>query len=172
MNVIHTGRLFIHYVLYILSILQLFVPPCYYTFWYISASFWRSLSLNPSLWPICAFGSCSINRHLHFSYRLTQYLQSEMKQESYVSVMCYFPANILTRHTQTNCVLCVGSHCVIARTDSRNGTQIGMCTFCIDLYILLYCWIDRNCWLSDTMTVFLVVLVHCAWHVSNCLVYH
>jgi len=82
--------------------------------------------------------------------------------------MCYFPANVLTRHTQTHCVLCVGSQCVIARTDRRNGTQIGMCTFCIDQYILLYCWIDRHCWLSDTTTVFLVVLVQCAWHVSNC----
>ena len=130
-----------------------------------------SFSLNPSIWPIRAFGSCSINRHLRFSYSLTQYIQSEMKQESYVSVMCYFPANVLTRHTQTDCVLCVGSQCVIARTDRRNGTQIGMCNFCIDQYILLYCWIDRHCWLSDTMTVFLVVLVQCAWHVSNCLVY-
>jgi len=40
---------------------------------YISSSFWMSPALSPSLWPIRAFGSCNINRHLHFSYRPTQY---------------------------------------------------------------------------------------------------
>ena len=40
---------------------------------YIFSSFRMSFSLNPTLWPIRAFGSCNINRHLHFSYRPTQY---------------------------------------------------------------------------------------------------
>jgi len=37
---------------------------------YIIASFSRCLGLNLSVWPIFAFGSFSINRNLHFSYRL------------------------------------------------------------------------------------------------------
>ena len=123
-NLIHTGWLFIHYVFSILSKLQLLVSLSYQTFLYIAASFLRSFLLNPLLWPICAFGSCSINGHLCFSNRLTQYMQSKMKQESYISVMCCFHANVITRHTQTNCVLYVGSHCVIAKTYRRNSTEI------------------------------------------------
>jgi len=72
-DLIHTGIFFIHYVFYKLSVLLLCVSPCYCTFWYISSSFWMSLGLNLSVWPICAFGSCNINRHLHFSYSPTQY---------------------------------------------------------------------------------------------------
>jgi len=37
---------------------------------YILLTLSTSLSLNPFLCPICAVGSCSINRHLHFSYLL------------------------------------------------------------------------------------------------------
>jgi hypothetical protein len=99
-NVIHTARFFIHYVFYILSILQLFISPCYHTFWYMSASFWRSLSLNPSLWPICAFGSCSIKRHLHFSYRLTVHTELNETRKlcfSYVLLSCK-----CNNKTQTN----------------------------------------------------------------------
>ena len=40
---------------------------------YIFSSFRMSFSLNPFLWPIVAFASCNINRHLHFSCRPTQY---------------------------------------------------------------------------------------------------
>jgi len=47
-----------------------------------------------------------------------------MKLESYVSVMCYFPANVITRHTQTFSVLYVGSQCVMAKTNRRNSTEI------------------------------------------------
>jgi len=48
----------------VLSHTKIFVSSCcYQTFWYIIASFSRSLVLNPSLWPISAFGSCSINTH-------------------------------------------------------------------------------------------------------------
>jgi len=95
-----------------------------------------------------------------------------MKQESYVSVRCYFPANVITRHTQTICVLYVGSQCVMAKNYRRNSTELRIWNFCINRDILLYCWIDRHCWLSDTMTVFIVVLVQCGWQVSNCWVYH
>jgi len=40
---------------------------------YIFASFRMSFSLNPTIWPIVAFGSYNINRQLHFSYRPTRY---------------------------------------------------------------------------------------------------
>ena len=40
---------------------------------YILSSLRMSFALSPSLWPIRAFGSYNINRHLHFSYRPTQY---------------------------------------------------------------------------------------------------
>ena len=53
-------------------------------FSYILASLSMSFALNPSLWPMIAFASCSNNRYLNFSYRLTQYIQSYMKQESYI----------------------------------------------------------------------------------------
>jgi hypothetical protein len=46
------------------------------------------------------------------------------EKEGYVPVMCYFPANVITRHTQTNCVLYVGWQCVIAKTYRRNSTEI------------------------------------------------
>jgi hypothetical protein len=45
-------------------------------FSYIISIFSMSLSLNNLFWPICTFGTWSINRHLRFSYRLTQYIQS------------------------------------------------------------------------------------------------
>jgi len=42
--------------------------------------------------------------------------------------MCYFPANVITRHTHrqthTNCVLYVGLQCVMVKTDRRNSTEI------------------------------------------------
>jgi len=47
-----------------------------------------------------------------------------MKPESNVSVTCYCAANVITRHTQTNCVLYVGSQCVIVKIDRRNSTEI------------------------------------------------
>ena len=75
-NLIHIARLIIHYVFYILFVLKLFVSPCYQTFWYSKSSFWMSPALNPAVWPICAFGSCNINGRSHFSYSLTQYIQS------------------------------------------------------------------------------------------------
>jgi len=86
-----------------------------------------------------------------------------MKQESNVSVMCYCAANVITSYTQKNCVLYVGSQCVIAKTDRRNSTEIRIWNFCVHQYILLYCSIDRHCWLSDTTTVFIVVLVQYGW---------
>jgi len=38
---------------------------------YINRTLSMSLALNPTFWPICAFGSCNINGYLHFSYSLT-----------------------------------------------------------------------------------------------------
>jgi len=69
------------------------------------------------------------------------------KPVSYISVMFYFPANVITRSTQTNCVLYVGSQCVMAKTYRSNSTEIRIWNFCINQDILLYCLIDRHCWL-------------------------
>jgi hypothetical protein len=82
-----------------------------------------SLSLNPALWPIDAFGSCNINRHLQFSYRLTVLRELNETIKLHI-VMCYCTANVITRHTQTHCVLYVGSEGVMDKTDRRNGTEI------------------------------------------------
>ena len=38
---------------------------------YILATLSMSFALNPFPWPLCAGGSCSINRHLHFSYMIS-----------------------------------------------------------------------------------------------------
>jgi hypothetical protein len=76
MDLLHSGRLFIHFVFLYTDLLHVCMPPCYQLMLpYIRLTFWMSPALNPLLWSIFAFGFCSMNRHSHFSYRHTVHTQ-------------------------------------------------------------------------------------------------
>jgi hypothetical protein len=89
-----------------MNLLQLCFSPCYQTFWYIIASFWRSLALNPSFWPIFAFGSCNINRHLDFSFRLTVHAKLHETSKFYISYVLLSCKCKNKAHTNNLCALC------------------------------------------------------------------
>jgi hypothetical protein len=146
-NIIGTARFSIHYVFYILIILQLLYE-------LVITHFDTSVQASECL-------LCWI--------RLTgQFVRSDPAAvtEIYILVTGWHSIYRVTRHThiQTNCVLYVWSHYVMAETDRRNSIQIRIWNFCINQDILFYCWIDRHCWMSDTTTVFVVVSVQYARH--------
>jgi hypothetical protein len=61
-----------------------------------------SFALKPSVWPICAFGSCNINRHLQFSYRLTVHRELNETIQLHIGyVLLYCKCNNKTHTNNT-----------------------------------------------------------------------
>jgi hypothetical protein len=166
MDFLHTGRIFINYVFYTLSILLLGLWPCY---GYIRLSFWMSLALNPDLWPICAFASCSINRHVHFSFRLTVHIKLNETSKlciSYVLLCCKCKNKT---HTNNLCALCgiVEFNRWNLYKEYHSDKRLKILYSPWHTVVLLNWQTLLTVWSNDSVVC---SLVYCGWHVSK--IYH